>query len=66
MLIRYSKPADNEQGFAEVTVSREEAIRIQKEYVAKSHPHFTYQSDEEALLDYITVHWAWIVDESAS
>jgi hypothetical protein len=58
MKIRYIQPADNEDGFEEVIVTREEAIKIQREVVAKVRPEFIYKNDEEALLDYIAVNWA--------
>jgi hypothetical protein len=58
MKIRHIEPADNEDGFEEVIVTREEAIKIQREHVAKVRPHFVYKNDEEALLDYMCIHWA--------
>lgn len=61
MKIRYIQPADNEDGFEEVTVTREEAIRIQKKVVSRVRPDFTYESDQQALDDYITVNWAEII-----
>jgi hypothetical protein len=62
MKIRYIQPADNEDGFEEVIVSTEEAIKIQREVVAKVRPDFIYKNDEEALMDYITVHWADVIE----
>lgn len=61
MKVRYIQPADNEDGFEEVIVSINEAIRIQREYVAKVRPDFVYKDDNEALQDYLTVHWAEII-----
>ena len=58
MKIRHIYPVDNDDGFAEVIVTREEAIKIQREYVAKVRPDFIYKNDEEALMDYMTVNWA--------
>jgi len=63
MKIRYIYPADNEDGFEEVIVSTEEAIKIQREVVAKVRPDFIYKNDEEALMDYITVHWADVIED---
>mgnify|MGYP003343444442 CR=1 FL=1 len=58
MKIRYIQPAENENGFEEVIVTREEAIKIQIDMVARVRPDFTYKNDEEALMDYIAIHWA--------
>jgi hypothetical protein len=58
MKIRHIYPVDNEDGFAEVIVTREEAIKIQRECVAKVRPEFVYKNDEEALMDYMNVNWA--------
>ncbi len=63
MKIRYIHPADNEDGFEKVIVSTEEAIKIQREVVAKVRPDFIYKNDEEALMDYITVHWADVIED---
>jgi len=39
-----------------------EAIAYQREYALKKH-NFTYESDEQALDDYICVNWAYWVEE---
>ena len=61
MKVRYIIPSSNEEGFEEVVVSVDEAIRLQREYVAKVRPDFVYKDDEEALQDYIVVHWADLI-----
>lgn len=61
MKVRYIQPADNEDGFEEVIVTINEAIRIQRQAAAKVNPNFTYENDEQALQDYLTVHWAEII-----
>jgi hypothetical protein len=61
MKVRYIQPADNEDGFEEIIVSINEAIRLQREYVAKVRPDFVYKDDHEALQDYLTIHWAEII-----
>jgi hypothetical protein len=61
--IRYIEPAENPDGYAEVTVSREEAIRLQRDTVARVRPDFVYESDEQALEDYIVVNWADVINE---
>lgn len=47
-----------------VTLTVAEAIARQRAAVASSllaRPNFQYGSDEEALEDFIVVHWAWWV-----
>ncbi len=61
MKVRYIQPADNEDGFEEIIVSIREAIEIQKATAAKVNPNFTYENDEQALQDYLTIHWAEII-----
>lgn len=61
MKVRYIQPADNEDGFEEIIVSIKEAIEIQKATAAKVNPNFTYENDEQALQDYLTIHWAEII-----
>jgi hypothetical protein len=39
-----------------------EAIAHQREYALSKHNH-TYGSDDEALDDYISLHWAYWVEE---
>ena len=62
MKIKYIQPYPNSSEPEEVIVTREEAIRIQREHVARVRPDFTYKSDEQALEDYMTIHWAWVVE----
>lgn len=62
MKVRYIQPADNEEGYEEIIVTINEAIRIQREYVSKVRPDFVYADDNEALQDYLTVHWAEIIN----
>ena len=63
MKIRYIQPADNKDGFEEIIVTREEAIRIQREYVNRVRPDFVYENDQQALDDYIAVNWAEIISK---
>lgn len=44
-----------------VSVTRMEAITVQRE-AARSRG-YEYASDEEALLDFIAIHWAWEVED---
>lgn len=62
MKVRYIQPADNQEGYEEVIVTINEAIQIQREYVAKVRPDFVYGDDNEALQDYLTVHWAELIN----
>lgn len=61
MKVRYIIPSSNEDGFEEIIVSVKEAIQIQKATAAKVNPNFTYENDEQALQDYLTVNWAEII-----
>jgi hypothetical protein len=63
MKVRYIIPTENEDGCEEVIVSVNEAIQIQKATAAKVRPDFTYKDDDEALLDYLTIHWAQLIPE---
>jgi hypothetical protein len=58
--IKYWEP-DRYGNDTMVTISVELAVRFQKEYAAtKNH---TYPNDEEALIDYMVIHWAWFEGE---
>lgn len=61
MYVTYVVPADNDDGFDEVTVTVKEAIEIQKQHAANVRPGFVYENDDDALQDYLTVNWAYIV-----
>lgn len=61
MYVTYVVPADNDDGFEEVIVSVKEAIKIQKQHAANVTPGFVYENDDEALQDYLTINWAYIV-----
>ena len=61
MKVRYIQPADNDDGFEEVIVSVSEAIQIQKATAAQVTPGFVYKDDNDALQDYLTIHWADII-----
>ena len=61
MKVRYIQPADNDDGFEEVIVSVSEAIQIQKATATQVRPGFVYKDDNDALQDYLTIHWADII-----
>lgn len=64
MKIKYEQPCENCPGGSEqIIVTREEAIRIQRETAALVRPGFVYESDEQALEDYMAVNWAWVVSD---
>jgi hypothetical protein len=46
----------------ELRVTVEDAIKSQRVHVAKYRPDFTYESDDQALQDFITVHWGIVVE----
>jgi hypothetical protein len=58
--IVYNQPRPDGTGNELVAVTKQEAIAIQRELVARLRPDFVYKDDEEALLDYMTINWAWL------
>ena len=60
--LQYSEPdMDGKQKIVRVSV--QEAIKRSK--LVAEYADYTYESDEEALQDFIAVHWAsWIDEES--
>lgn len=44
-----------------VTITLEEAVARQRAAAASSRPDFSYASDQEALDDFMSIHWAWWV-----
>lgn len=46
-----------------IIISREEAIRQQKEYYLHFKPNFGYANDEEALKDFLARNFASIIDD---
>ena len=59
--LRYNE--QHEDGDKLMRVSVEEAVATQRSR-AYSVRQYTYESDEEALLDFIAVNWAWYEDEA--
>lgn len=49
---------DKQDNAVMVTVSADLAIRWQKEAAARL-KNFAYKNDEQALMDYMVIHWAW-------
>jgi hypothetical protein len=62
MKIRYIQPADNEQYFEEIIITREEAITKMKASAKFAKPDFVYESDESALEDFISIYWADVIE----
>lgn len=59
--ISYSEP-DEDGNDSTVTVTVAEAIARQRAAVSASkvaRPGFQYESDEQALEDFMVIHWAW-------
>jgi hypothetical protein len=52
----------HQTGNRKIKRTEEEAIVYQREYALKKH-NFTYESDTQALDDYICVNWAYWVEE---
>jgi len=44
-----------------VTITLEEAVARQRAAAASSRPDFSYANDQEALDDFMSIHWAWWV-----
>jgi hypothetical protein len=60
-MICYCEPEDNGNGetIAKIIfLTKEEAIKQMKSHAATRWGHH-YTSDDEALFDFITIHWAW-------
>ena len=59
--LSYCEPGEDGSGIT-VTVTVAEAIERQRAALAASkvaRPGFQYESDEQALEDFIAIHWAW-------
>jgi hypothetical protein len=54
-IITYEDPLED-GSFRVVRLTEEEAIKQSKEYAA--HKGYSYESDAEALMDFIVTHWA--------
>jgi hypothetical protein len=54
----YQVPGDNDETIT-IRVTAAEAIAQQRATAASVRPDFSYESDEQALEDFITIHWAW-------
>lgn len=54
----YQVPGDNDETIT-IRVNVAEAIAQQRATAASVRPDFNYESDEQALEDFITIHWAW-------
>ncbi len=61
ILIKFIEPYSELGGICEVTLTKEEAIKIQKSSAAEIN-HFVYDNDDKALEDFIAVHWAQIIE----
>ena len=62
-MLTYNEMGENDESVT-VTLTVAEAIARQRASVASSllaRPNLQYSSDEEALEDFIVIHWAWWV-----
>jgi len=63
-MLTYNEMGEDDDEPVTVTLTVAEAIARQRASVASSllaRPNFQYSSDEEALEDFIVIHWAWWV-----
>ena len=60
--LQYTEP-DEDGNIKVIRVSVEEAIKRSK--LVAQYADYAYESDEEALQDFIAVHWASWVDEES-
>ena len=56
-MIVYEEPDEN-GGDRKVSLTEEIAIKTQQEVALKANG-FVYKNDEDALADFMTIHWAW-------
>lgn len=59
-MLRYVEPGENDEAVY-VDRTKEEAVSFIKEVASSK--EYIYTSDEEALADYVSVHWAWEVED---
>lgn len=45
--------------YISVTLTAADAIAHQRAHAAEVRPDFQYEDDEQALDDFIAIHWAW-------
>ena len=61
--VKWVEPYDSDaNGCVELRMTVEDVIKCQRAHVALVRPDFKYESDEQALQDFITVHWGEIID----
>lgn len=62
--VKWIEPYDADaNGCMEIRMTVEDVIKCQRARVAQVKPEFVYESDEQALFDFIAVHWASVVEE---
>ncbi len=61
-VVRYFEPNENDE-VKMISIGILEAIKKQKISATSSVPTFRYKSDEDALEDFMTVNYAWFVEE---
>lgn len=64
--VKWIEPlGDGSKGHIDCRAKAEEIIQFMKEEYQqqfKDHPNYPYKSDEDALMDFVVIHWAEIVD----
>jgi hypothetical protein len=62
--VKWIEPYDAEaNGCVELRMTVEDVIKCQRARVAQYRPDFQYESDQQAIDDFCTVHWGTIVEE---
>ena len=56
-MLTYWEPEEDGITPRKITLSKQEAIDLQKSFAKLIHNH-DYENDEEALQDFISIHWA--------
>ncbi len=51
------------KGVATIRIKEQDAINYQKRAAAKARPDFFYKDDKDALMDFMTIHWAHMVEQ---
>lgn len=58
----YGDSYEEPKSFVTRMISKEEAIKRQIETVKRLRPSFSYENNDDALEDFLTVHWAEVVN----
>jgi hypothetical protein len=56
-IVRWIEPSED-GGHLVLDMSIDKAIAFQKEFVKERRPDFVYKNDDDALYDFVAIHWA--------